>query len=89
MNKSLSKEEYNYLNTLKQFIDLDIGEGSYISIIVLNFLYSKEQSLKMIDMDLIRTFPNLPGFQPESSNYVQTRNTLSAFVIMRPDIGYL
>jgi len=42
MNKSLSKEEHNYLNTLKQFIDLDIGEGSYISIIVLNFLYSKE-----------------------------------------------
>jgi len=51
---------------------------------------TKESSLKIIDIDLPRTFPSLAIFSNRNSPiYESLQNVLDAFVISRPDIGYV
>jgi len=51
---------------------------------------TKESSLRIIDLDLPRTFPSLAIFNNKDSPiYENLQNVLDAFVISRPDIGYV
>jgi len=51
---------------------------------------TKEGSLRLIDLDLPRTFPSLAIFNNKDSPiYENLQNVLDAFVISRPDIGYV
>ncbi|KAL3317140.1 hypothetical protein Ciccas_004211 [Cichlidogyrus casuarinus] len=49
-----------------------------------------DRSLKVLDLDLSRTYPTLGFFQNHSSPYrAYLRNILDAFVAFRPRIGYV
>ena len=51
---------------------------------------SKEATIRLIDLDLPRTFPSLAIFNNKDSPiYENLQNVLDAFVIARPDIGYV
>mmetsp|Transcript_14815 Transcript_14815/g.12619 ORF Transcript_14815/g.12619 Transcript_14815/m.12619 type:complete len:114 (+) Transcript_14815:533-874(+) len=51
---------------------------------------SKEATIRLIDLDLPRTFPSLAIFNNKDSPiYENLQNVLDAFVIARPDIGYI
>ncbi len=51
---------------------------------------TKENTLRLIDLDLPRTFPSLAIFNNKDSPiYENLQNVLDAFVVSRPDIGYI
>lgn len=51
---------------------------------------TKENTLRLIDLDLPRTFPSLAIFNNKDSPiYENLQNVLDAFVVSRPDIGYV
>jgi hypothetical protein len=51
--------------------------------------YGKESSFKLIDTDLIRTFPSLAFFQDGQSMNTQLKEVLDANCFFRPDLGYV
>jgi hypothetical protein len=55
--------------------------------------YSQEDSLTIIENDLPRTYPNLKYFRDDNDegkeNQKVLRKILRAFVMVRPDIGYV
>jgi len=50
---------------------------------------SKENTIKIIEFDIPRTYPSLAIFNKESPVYDNLKNVLEAFVCARPDIGYV
>lgn len=54
-----------------------------------NLYLNSLQSLKLISVDLERTFPSLAFFQSESQMYEDLRMVLERFCFWRPDLGYV
>ena len=52
-------------------------------------MINKENSIKYIDLDIDRTFSYLGIFTPNSPLAEDLREILRAFVVSRPDIGYV
>eukprot|EP01028_Stygiella_incarcerata_P002719 TRINITY_DN151_c0_g2_i1.p1 TRINITY_DN151_c0_g2~~TRINITY_DN151_c0_g2_i1.p1 ORF type:complete len:566 (+),score=159.05 TRINITY_DN151_c0_g2_i1:154-1698(+) len=50
---------------------------------------NREESAALISLDLERTFPTLSFFSEEGPLYHSLWNVLSAYVVYRPDIGYV
>ena len=50
---------------------------------------NKENSIKQIDLDISRTFPYLGLYKQGSPLAEDLREVLRAFVVSRPDIGYI
>jgi TBC1 domain family member 14 len=50
---------------------------------------NREESAALISLDLERTFPTLSFFSGEGPLYHSLWNVLSAYVVYRPDIGYV
>ena len=49
----------------------------------------REDTVKLIEMDLARTFPQLGLFQPSGPLHEPLKDVLQAYVCYRPDIGYV
>eukprot|EP00731_Ephydatia_muelleri_P020298 Em0013g25a len=49
----------------------------------------REQSLEVIGLDVLRTFPNLGFFQEGGPYYGPLHDVLGAYACYRPDIGYV
>lgn len=52
-------------------------------------IINKENSISFIDLDIDRTFPYLGIFKHNSPLSEDLREILRAFVVSRPDIGYV
>lgn len=52
-------------------------------------VFGRENTVKMIENDLHRTFPALKFFNGESLLKIQLRNVLEAYTFFRPDLGYV
>jgi len=52
-------------------------------------IINKENSISYIDLDIERTFPYLGIFKHNSPLSEDLREILRAFVVSRPDIGYV
>lgn len=52
-------------------------------------IINKENSISFIDLDIERTFPYLGIFKHNSPLSEDLREILRAFVVSRPDIGYV
>lgn len=50
---------------------------------------SKEHTLRLIELDVPRTFPSLQIFQPNGPLFEPLLSVLQAYVCYRPDVGYV
>ena len=51
--------------------------------------HGKQEAMLQIEQDIHRTFSNLKLFKPGSDLHGHLRTVLGAFVIHRPDVGYV
>lgn len=79
---SISKEYYviNVAKARKLREALESGEGEAMG---------RESSLKLINLDIARTFNQLGYFREGSPFNQQLRDLLEAYTLCRPDIGYV
>ena len=77
------EEDYHDHNNLEFSDNKNISNKYNIKII------NKENSISFIDLDIERTFPYLGIFKEISPLSEDLREVLRAFVVSRPDIGYV
>jgi hypothetical protein len=80
-NKNLKEEEEEEDNQIR---DSNKNYSQYIF-----QTKDKEKSINLIDLDIERTFFNLGIFKNNSPESEDLREILRAFVVSRPDIGYV
>ena len=86
-NKKNKKEEEEEDEDEKENIKITDSNKSFEKYIIKT--KDKEKSISLIDLDIERTFYNLGYFKNNSPESEDLREILRAFVISRPDIGYV
>jgi len=79
----------NKLQLTAELFQIYVAQASRMKDIMQGKELGKEESLKVIELDLPRTFPALSFFQPDGPLHSQLRQVLEAYVSYRPDIGYV
>lgn len=84
------KDSNDCLNEHDDFEDSDdSAEEKHWSTNKSSLLEQKLSSVQLIPLDMLRTFSVLSFFQPNGPFHQPMRNVLEAFVVFRPDIGYV